>query len=232
MPERRWTAVVPALPFAMSLPQFTCSPADRERLAHAMTLDVLEATLGAGSIDRVVVVSTERALSHLAGADDRLTLALDRPWLNERGVRDAIALGALHARRLAPDSGVVVVPADLAAITPTVLDETLARLLDRSAAVVRDSRGRGHTLRTWADPTGAVAASHRRDGTESRVEVVAEVDARARHDVDTLEDLQAAVPLGLGPRTHVAARRVRRAVRGVSVATGSRPQPASAALAR
>ena len=149
-------------------------------LVTAMREDVLAALRDSPRIDRVVVV--------------------DEPG----GLNAALRAAAARLAVTDPTSPVVVVPADLAALTTTTLDAALAdattALAPTGLAFVRDAEGTGTSLLVAATPDRldprygpGSAAAHARTATEI------DADPRVRRDVDTLADLYTATALGLGP---------------------------------
>lgn len=161
-------------------------PQVRALLVSAMREDVLAALAASAHLARAETVDAPTGLV---------------PALRERAATLAVS---------DPDTPVVVVPADLAALTPVALDAVLgaARAAlgpGRELAFVRDADGTGTTLLIARSP-------HRLDprygpgSAERHAEIARELpaDDRVRRDVDTVADLDAAIALGLGPATSAA----------------------------
>ncbi|GAA3295676.1 2-phospho-L-lactate guanylyltransferase [Streptomyces cinereospinus] len=126
------------------------------------------------------------------------------------GLNAALAHGAAAVRARRPACPVAALNADLPALRPA----ELARVLDAAAefprAFLPDAAAIGTTLLAAA-PGQELSPAF---GTDSRARHrsagaaelrLAEVDS-VRQDVDTADDLRAALALGVGPRTAAAAR--------------------------
>jgi 2-phospho-L-lactate/phosphoenolpyruvate guanylyltransferase len=203
-PDPGWTVVLP----------LKGGPAAKSRLgapaglATAIALDCLDAVLATDGVDVVVVVTPDPALAlaaAAAGAQVRPESALGGGLLPAvadglAGVRGrcAVLLGDLPALR----------PDDLA-IVLKLAAEVLGRPVPGrdpvpSMVFVPDAEGTGTVLLTALDPVAmrpsfgpASAAAHQAAGA-FRLGISM---PRLRQDVDTPADLQAAVELGVGPRT-------------------------------
>lgn len=152
---------------------------DRALLARAFLCDVRAALEQATHVGQVIV--------------------LDTPG----GLVEAIAEGGQLAATRAPGAPIVVVPADLPALTGEALDPLLERARPYPSAWVRDHRGTGTTLLTARDPRD-IPARYGPQSATAHASVATELrnaDLRARLDVDTLADLHRAVDLGVGPAT-------------------------------
>jgi 2-phospho-L-lactate/phosphoenolpyruvate guanylyltransferase len=141
--------------------------------------------------------------------------------VGELGVQDALnaALrhGAAFAARRWPGTGLAALTADLPALRPGEL-ATALRLVERpglvgqavgGAAFVPDAAGVGTTL--YAVPPGGEfrplfgGASRARHAAAGAVELALEDTTGLRRDVDTPDDLRAALALGAGEFTRAAA---------------------------
>ena len=175
----------------------------RRRLAAAFALDPAAAALGCARVGGVLVVTDDsyfaRELSALGCTAIPDGVAGD--------LNGSLAQGAAEVRRRWPDLQPVALCADLPALRPAELEDALAGVPTGIAAYVADEAGTGTTL--YTAPAGAFAprfghgsaAAHAAAGATA----VAGELTTLRHDVDDLDDLKAAVPLGLGPRTLLAA---------------------------
>jgi 2-phospho-L-lactate guanylyltransferase len=181
-----WTIVVPlkALPNAKSRLATTLSAAEHRELVEAIRADTLRA---ARAVARVLVVSD----APMPGSD----LVQSTPGLNG-AVREAAARAAAQW----PGAGVAALVGDLPALRP---DELAAALHDAPAlAFVPDAAGTGTTLLVARD----AAAIDPRFGPGSATRHGADHARLAggpglRCDVDTVEDLDDARELGVGPAT-------------------------------
>ena len=196
-----WTAIVVAKPWHAAKSRLDAP--HRASLARAFTLDVLEAVTASDLVERVVVVSAERGLVPETRRRG-VALVVDWPAVATGGLNTAVNHGWRWARLTAPGSPVVVIPADLPSLEPRLLDEALARLGEHDLAFVPDADDVGTTLLSASVPDGlrsaygpGSAARHERLGLTR----VTGAPLAARRDVDTLDDLAAAVEIGVGPHT-------------------------------
>jgi len=172
----------------------------RADLALAFAQDVLTAALDCTGIHRVIVVSDDE------GTGARLA----RPGVEvarhvPTGLNPALAYGADLLRTDDPGLGVAALAADLPALRARDLAAALAGV--RGRAFVADAQGVGTTLLAAAPGTDLLPGY----GPGSRARHLAsgagELDGAPslRQDVDTPADLQAALLLGVGPRTAAVA---------------------------
>jgi 2-phospho-L-lactate/phosphoenolpyruvate guanylyltransferase len=172
----------------------------RHDLAVAFALDTATACLAALLVEAVLVVTDDAAL---AGRLDALGCATV-PDAGD-GLNGALLQAAAEVRRRWPGAQPVALLADLPALHPGDLDEALAAVgaLEPAAAYVADAEGTGTTMYTAPadrfDPAFGVgsAAAHRDGGARP---VTGELPT-LRRDVDDVDDLRAAVDLGVGPAT-------------------------------
>ncbi len=172
-------------------------------LASAMAADCLDAVLSTPSVHRVVVVTSDAATARAASAAGAEVVAQPphRP-----GLGAAIGVG-LEAT--GPGEAVAVLLADLPSLRPEHLETALTHLaghLSRGvdSAFVPDLDEEG-TVLLAGRTTGVLqprfgagsAAAHERTGA---LRLPLDLPG-LRRDVDTLDDLAAAVELGVGPRT-------------------------------
>lgn len=194
-------AVVPVKHLDLAKSRLALPPAQRHALALAFVVDTVSAVCRSPLVAGVLVVTSDpvvaRALRPLG-----VRLAPDHGG----GLGCAVADGIRAAQGGRRDVGVAVVPADLPCLRPGDVSGVLADALTNGAGFVPDRSGRGTTV--VVHPPGCSisnrygpdsAAAHRALGLRRL-----EAGARARQDVDTLEDLRAAGTLGLGPRTAAA----------------------------
>lgn len=194
----RWVAVVPvkALPSAKSrlAPR---SDGQRERLALAFARDTIEAALGTEVIDEVVVVTSDpRADDALRGPGVVILAEPQPPDLNA-----ALASAAALAAERDTSRGVVALCADLPALQGADLGAALRLAEPYARSFVADASGVGTTLLA-AGPGHVLsprfgarsAALHTGSGAEPLPGALSSL----RQDVDSPEDLAAAVALGVG----------------------------------
>lgn len=198
-PSGAKTRLAPAVP-----------PAEREELARAFALDTIAAAVAARSVARVVVVGDDATL---AGAAEFLAEPAAEPD-EPRGLTRAIAYGIAHARAGDTEHAlrpIAVLLGDLPALEPDELDEALEAASRHPLAFVRDADGTGTTLITASVGTalrphfGADSAA--RHSAAGFVELAA--SAGLVRDVDTIDALDQALELGVGPATTATAMRLR-----------------------
>jgi len=188
----QWTVLVPvkALPAAKSrLSGFSADAAAHARLVDAIRGDTLAAARAAAGVVRVVRIGDSPDVEH--------ELVQHRPGLNA-----ALAEGARHAAAHWPGDGVAALVGDLPALTAAELAAALAAAAEYPAAFVADADGTGTTLLTATPPATLEPrfgpGSAARHGGDAAALVGG---AGLRQDVDTADDLRAALLLGVGPRT-------------------------------
>ncbi|MFH9552349.1 2-phospho-L-lactate guanylyltransferase [Streptomyces sp. NPDC017435] len=206
----QWTLVIPLKPLALAKSRLADTAADglRPGLALAFAEDTVAAALASPAVRDVAVV-TDDALAGRVLAALGARIVPDEP---RGGLNAALAHGAAAVRASRPDAPLAALNADLPALRP----QELARVLDAAGEFPRsflpDAAAIGTTLLAVAAGRELLPAfgtdsraRHRASGAvELRVETVDSV----RQDVDTGEDLRAALSLGVGPRTAAAAARL------------------------
>jgi 2-phospho-L-lactate guanylyltransferase len=208
-----WSLVIPVKRLAVAKSRLAPLPtARRAELALAFVHDCVTAALGAPEVARVLVVTADaEAGERLAGVGAQL--AWEPPSAAEAVAADgtqtrlnaAISFGARASQADRPDLRVGVLTGDLPALRP----RELSAVLNLAAAIagrsfVPDAVGTGTTLllgpehgpldpRFGSDSRGR----HARSGASELFGAGRSV----RQDVDTLEDLEAALRLGVGAHT-------------------------------
>lgn len=201
-PPTRHGVVVPVKRLAAAKSRLASLGDDvRRELVAAFLTDTVSALLDTSCVARVLVVTDDAAL---AG------------WLRGLGVEaipdgsaedlnDTLVQGMAELLRREPGLRPTAVCADLPALRPEQLSEVLATVQPERAAFVADAAGMGTTMYTAPD----LARFAPRFGFRSReahlddgaLELdTTEAPSLAR-DVDTPEDLRAALALGVGHRT-------------------------------
>ena len=196
MTASSWSVVVPVKRLDDAKSRLGLPPDDRAALALAMAIDTLSAALAAEHVGRVVIVSGEARLRASIREDERLT------WLDDpgTGLDAAIARGrdALVESVAGPSA---ILLGDLPALRPAELDAALTSASEQVRGVVPDSAGSGTTLLTALRPEDL--RPHFGPGSRLAHEAAGHVvlDAAGpglRRDVDTADDLEAAIRLGVG----------------------------------
>ncbi|MFD7295042.1 2-phospho-L-lactate guanylyltransferase [Streptomyces sp. NPDC059897] len=203
----QWTLVIPLKPLVRAKSRLapTAGDAVRPGLALAFAQDTVAAAGACAAVRDVVVVTddsrAERELTAL-GAH----VVPDSP---QAGLNAALAHGAAAVRSRRPSAAMAALNADLPALRPA----ELARVLSAAAAFPRaflpDAAGIGTTLLS-ATPGSELlpafgGASRARHTASGAAELPVEGVDSVRQDVDTGEDLRAALALGVGPHTARAA---------------------------
>lgn len=202
-PTGSWSLVVPLKPLAVAKSRLrrTAGELLLPRLALAFALDTVGAALACPGVRDVVVVTDDaEAGAALAGLGARIV-----PDTPAAGLNAALAHGARAVRSLRPGAPVAALNADLPALRPG----ELARVLDFSAAFPRvfvtDAAGIGTTFLSAMPGVELRPAfggfSRDRHLASGAVEIPLYSIASVRRDVDTGDDLRAALALGVGPRT-------------------------------
>jgi 2-phospho-L-lactate/phosphoenolpyruvate guanylyltransferase len=205
--EARWAIVIPVKRLAVAKTRLADAADVRADLALAMALDTVAAARTASAVADVVVVTDEPAAA-LAVARMGARVVADLP---DAGLNPALLHGADAAAQSGVGLGVAALSSDLPALRAADLDDVLLAATTHACCVVADADGVGTTLLTARDP----AAFRPRFGPQSRrahldlgaYDVTATAGASVRRDVDTVDDLRAAVELGVGPATAAALRR-------------------------
>jgi 2-phospho-L-lactate guanylyltransferase len=173
-----------------------------------MAEDTVAAALRCSLVSRVVVVTDEpiaadrmRSLGAVVVAD-----------LPDAGLNPALAHGAREAVAVAPGAAVAALASDLPALRPEALAAALTSAAAHPSAVVADAGGDGTTLLA-ADEVAHFAPrfgpmSRRAHVVAGAVDVTDSAPDVVRRDVDTVDDLRAALSLGCGPATTAAIEQV------------------------
>ncbi|MEU2585115.1 2-phospho-L-lactate guanylyltransferase [Streptomyces avermitilis] len=206
----QWTLVVPlkALARAKSRLADTAGDGLRPGLALAFAQDTVAAALASAAVRDVAVVTGDVVAGReLAALGARIVA--DEP---AGGLNAALAHAAAVVRSWRPDSGVAALNADLPALRPAELARVLEAAVEFPRAFLPDAAAIGTTLLAAAPGRELLPAfgtdSRARHRASGAVELgLGRVDS-VRQDVDTGDDLRAALALGVGPRTAAAAARL------------------------
>ncbi|WNM30481.1 2-phospho-L-lactate guanylyltransferase [Streptomyces sp. Li-HN-5-11] len=206
----QWTLVIPLKPLTRAKSRLADTAGDgvRPGLALAFAEDTVAAALACPAVADVAVVTDDL----LAGRELAVLGARIVPDEPRAGLNAALVHGASVVRASRPEGPVAALNADLPALRPLELDRVLAAAAEFPRAFLPDAADFGTTLLAAAAGrellpefgTGS-RARHRASGAaELRLDAVDSV----RQDVDTGDDLRAALALGVGPRTAAAAARL------------------------
>lgn len=201
-----WVVVMPIKRFSEGKQRLGSHP-DRVALAEAFSRDTLDAVAAAPHVRMVLVVTDD---PHLV-EDLRLPVAVTVVTQQAPGLNNAIATGLRVAQDRWPHWGEAVLAGDLPALTWEDLERALEIAEEVPLGVVSDTQGTGTVMITGQPGMpllpafGVGSAARHRDlghrlirGTE-----------RLRRDVDTPEDLTAAIRLGVGRHTAAVLDHVR-----------------------
>lgn len=202
----QWTVVIPLKPLARAKSRLADTAHDglRPGLALAFAQDTVAAVLACAAVRDVAVV-TDDALAARELAALGAAIVPDEPL---GGLNAALAHGAAVVRSRRPDSPVAALNADLPALRPL----ELARVLDAAAEFPRAFLVDAATVGTTLLTAGAGQELSPHFGPHSRtrhrdsgaVEIGLTAVNSVRQDVDTGDDLRAALALGVGARTAAA----------------------------
>ena len=198
--DRTYVVVVPVKPPTIGKSRLL-GPTDlqRRQLAEAFALDTVAACLGTDRVAEVLVATDDAAFATKFAALGCATI----PDGDTTGLNSALRQAVAEARRRWPALLPVALCADLPALQSADLDAALASATGQGASFVADAAGTGTTLYRAAyddfDPHFGVE-SRQAHLSVGAVEIPGELTT-LRHDVDDLDDLRAALALGVGPET-------------------------------
>src|ERR1700722_3493934 len=215
-----WTVLLPVKVLAQAKSRLAVLAGERRHeLALALASDTVSAVVACPQVARVIVVTSDPVagprLSALGAqivpealrrTDDQTEAARPSPDGSQHQLNAALLHGAAVAARRWPGTGLAALTADLPALRPAERAAALRAASDVAGPVfVPDAAGVGTTMYAVATAGqfrpmygGASRARHAAGGA---AELVLGGIAGLRQDVDTPDDLRAAVALGVGPRT-------------------------------
>ncbi|MER6091531.1 2-phospho-L-lactate guanylyltransferase [Streptomyces bluensis] len=206
----QWTLVVPLKPLAHAKSRLsdTAGDAVRPGLALAFAQDTVAAALSCPAVRDVAVVTDDR----LAGRELAALGARIVPDIPGAGLNAALAHGEAIVRTPRRERPVAALNADLPALRPAELARVLEAAAEFPRAFLADAAAMGTTLLAAAPGAELLPAfgtgSRSRHRASGAVELALDAVDSVRQDVDTGEDLRAALALGVGPRTAAAAARL------------------------
>lgn len=205
---RDWMVIIPIKPpqIAKSRLESTKRRVTTEELARAFAKDVVAVATQVASVVGVVAVTSDSSLARELRSSGATVLA--EPVRLTGDLNAVLEFAQAEVLVQHPNCGIAIVTADLATIQP----QSLANLLDSASrskiGYVADHRGSGTSLllnRSGHSVTPAFglesASAHRARDFGDLTEFA---DDSLRLDIDTPDDLERAIAVGLGP----AARRL------------------------
>ncbi|MFC8918483.1 2-phospho-L-lactate guanylyltransferase [Streptomyces sp. NPDC057116] len=202
-PTGSWSLVVPLKPLVRAKSRLAgaAGPLVRPRLALAFAQDTVAAALACPAVRDVSVVTDDPVAALTLGALGA-RIVPDAP---AAGLNAALAYGARAVRLRRPGAPVATLNADLPALRPEELSRVLAAASEFPRSFLADAAEIGTTLLAAAPGVelrpAFGGASRRRHLLSGAVEIQLDGVGSVRRDVDTGDDLRAAVELGVGPRT-------------------------------
>ncbi len=161
----------------------------------------MAAALACPAVRDVAVVTDDPA----AGAELAALGARIVPDTPAAGLNAALAHGAGAVRAIRPAAPVAALNADLPALRPAELARVLTRASIFPRAFLTDAAGIGTTLLAASSGVELRPAfgglSRQRHLASGAAEILLDDVDSVRQDVDTGDDLRAALALGVGPRT-------------------------------
>ncbi|OIK01926.1 2-phospho-L-lactate guanylyltransferase [Streptomyces sp. MUSC 14] len=203
----QWTLVIPLKPLVRAKSRLSDTAADgvRPGLALAFAQDTVAAALACAAVTDVAVVTDDE----LAGRELAALGARIVPDTPADGLNAALAHGAAAVRAIRPGAAVAALNADLPALRPRELARVLEAAAEFPRAFLADAAAIGTTLLAAGpeqelQPAFGVDSRNRHRASGARELTPPGVDS-VRQDVDTGDDLRAALTLGVGPYTAAAA---------------------------
>lgn len=199
----QWTLVIPLKPLTRAKSRLSDTAADalRPGLALAFAQDTVVAALACPAVRDVAVVTDDA----LAGRELTALGARIVPDEPQGGLNTALTHGVTAVRAARPGSPVAALNADLPALRPLELSRVLDAAAQFPRAFLADAATIGTTLLAAAPAHELLPsfgpdsrARHRASGAAELT--LGDVDS-VRQDVDTGDDLRAALALGVGRYT-------------------------------
>jgi 2-phospho-L-lactate guanylyltransferase len=167
----------------------------------AFAADTVAAALRTPSVREVVVVTDDETAAAVV-RDLGAEVIADEP---DAGLNPALRHGARHAGERNPGCGIATLSSDLPALKPEELERALNRASAHGLAVVPDIAGSGTTaylVTAGREFTPAFGRNSLQSHVQGGAVALADSDLESlRRDVDTPEDLAAAVAIGVGAHT-------------------------------
>jgi len=194
--------VVPVKPLAVAKSRLgSLGDVVRRDLMLAFVVDTVTAAVDCAVVARVLVVTDEVDLAR--GLADLGVVAIPDGCSGD--LNASLVQGAAELVRVAPTLRPVALCADLPALRPEELGAVLEQSEEQPVSFLPDAVGTGTTLYTAEDLSTFAPRFGPSSREAHRAAGATELDGATapsvRQDVDTPDDLQAALALGVGPRT-------------------------------
>lgn len=192
----RWTVVIPVKALDQAKSRLRGLVSDVPRLALAFALDTAAAARASALVDRIVVVTDDASVRSAMGRVSGVSFVGDPA----AGLNAAISAGLGRVQ-----GPVAVLPGDLPSLTHGELDDALELARAHPQAMVADHSGLGTTL--LAASTRDALRPRFGEGSRRLHEQAGHVvlgvapSSSLRWDVDTADDLAAALGIGVGAAT-------------------------------
>ncbi|GAA1898235.1 2-phospho-L-lactate guanylyltransferase [Streptomyces sodiiphilus] len=199
-----WSLVMPLKRLSLAKSRLSAAGGRRPGLALAFAQDTVTAALASSLVREVTVVTDDPVAGERLGALGA-RIVPDGP---RNGLNPALAYGADTVRARLPTASVAALHADLPALRPSELARVLRAARHHPRSFLADTAGTGTTVLA-AGPGVPLApafgdASRERHRASGAAELELTGVESVRRDVDTEDDLRAALVLGVGPRTAAA----------------------------
>jgi len=208
--QPRYAVVVPVKPPALAKSRLAALGDDaRSALVVAFAADTITAVLETPSVAGVLAITDDHVLA--AALSDLGAFVIPDAVADD--LNGSLVQAAFEAHRRWPEAALAAVCADLPALRPGELDRALAAAPEDRMSFVADAAGSGTTsvispsLELFVPRFGP---GSRKAHLEAGAVEIDLVDVPTlRQDVDTPDDLAAALELGAGNRTAMAATVIR-----------------------
>lgn len=197
-----WVVVVPVKRAAIAKSRLRgVTDAQRVELARAFPADCVAAAIACDQVHAVVAVTDDDVAAALL-RDLGAVVIPDEP---DAGLNPALRHAHAFVRSAFDEPAVAVLSGDLPALRPRELGTALCRARGLERAYLADAAGNGTTLLTASPGADLLprfgagsSQAHRSTGAQPLPQ---QGLASVRRDVDTPDDLRAAVRLGVGAHT-------------------------------
>ena len=192
-----WSVIIPVKTTQAAKTRLDLPGADRPHLALAIALDTIAAAAQAEAVGEVLVVTSD------ADVQAGVTQIDGASWISDPGM--GLNGAARAGLERASNEARAAMLGDLPALRPVDLDRALLSATAEERSFVPDAEETGTVLVAWRIP--ATYEPHFGSGSADKhvgaghVRLPIPATSTLRRDVDTVDHLEAAREMGLGPRT-------------------------------